>query len=142
MDNAQADAAPFRDDDDRFQCDARFPSYESFPKRLETFRDTTWDPVASRRLAEAGYFYPGRAATIQCFYCGLRVSDVTPNDNPWQIHEELNKVNVCDYFQHMRDDNGTQTCFDKGGGENGWTPCNQLNSCRLCVWEFLMITPE
>ncbi|EAT35308.1 AAEL012512-PA [Aedes aegypti] len=140
MDNVQTDAAPFRDDNDRFQCDARFPSYVSFPKRLGTFRDTTWDAVVSRRLAEAGYFYPGRPATIQCFYCGLRVSGVTPNDNPWQIHEKFTKA-MCGYIHYMRDSNGTQTCFDKMGRENDWTPCNQLDSCRLCMWELSMITP-
>lgn len=158
MDNfgIQADSDPFArnssaTDGDCFRYDARFTDYEGFAKRLKSFENSQWSPVERRHLAAAGFFDAGRPDTIQCFYCGLRLAlDGNANDDPWRDHARYVGNNGCAYLVHMKNkvfvrskgkdmgDGGEATCFDRGGGESGWIPCKDMNSCRLCVWEFWM----
>lgn len=49
--------------------------------RLRTFQ--TWpsnSPVSSKRIAKAGFFYTGHELEVQCFSCGVKISDWNYND--------------------------------------------------------------
>lgn len=125
--------------------------------RLKSFENSQWDPVERRHLAEAGFFDPGRPHTVQCFYCGLRMAfEWNGKDDPWRDHALHVGNDGCAYLSHMKDqvfvrskgqemaegEGVAVTCFDRGGGEGGWIPCQEMNTCRLCVWEFWMKPPD
>lgn len=49
--------------------------------RLRTFQ--SWpsnSPVSSKRIAKAGFFYTGHQHEVQCFACGVKISDWNYND--------------------------------------------------------------
>ncbi|KAI5706206.1 hypothetical protein M8J76_006408 [Diaphorina citri] len=55
--------------------------------RLRTFQ--SWpsnSPVSSKRIAKAGFFYTGHQHEVQCFACGVKISNWTYNDSVMAKH--------------------------------------------------------
>uniref|UniRef100_A0A8D9ECF1 Death-associated inhibitor of apoptosis 2 n=1 Tax=Cacopsylla melanoneura TaxID=428564 RepID=A0A8D9ECF1_9HEMI len=55
--------------------------------RLRTFQ--SWpsnSPVSSKRIAKAGFFYTGHQHEVQCFACGVKISDWNYNDSVMAKH--------------------------------------------------------
>ena len=42
-----------------------------------------------KELAEAGFFYTGRADKVVCYQCGGGLNQWTTSDNPWVEHEKF-----------------------------------------------------
>lgn len=157
--NVQTDCVPFGDPaestgDDRFRYVARFQEYGRFESRLKSFEDSQWNRIARCQLAVAGFFYPGRPDTVQCFYCGLRMEyQWTASNDPWRDHARHVPDHGCDYLNHMKSRvfvrnvkcettevaGVISSCVDRAGcGNSGWIPCREMGNCRLCVWECWM----
>ncbi|XP_069080442.1 baculoviral IAP repeat-containing protein 1-like [Pleurodeles waltl] len=65
--------------------------------RLESFK--TWSEEAhadAAALAKAGFFYTGVTDTVQCFSCGLTISQFDTTDDPWTEHVKYKSK--CMYY--------------------------------------------
>ncbi|CAD5110849.1 DgyrCDS210 [Dimorphilus gyrociliatus] len=75
------------------------PSKSLFIKRLETFE--YWSssiPQKPKDLAKAGFFFlKGTYDIVQCFWCGLRLFNWEPQDDPLREHERHHRN--CKYLQ-------------------------------------------
>ncbi|XP_019755887.2 death-associated inhibitor of apoptosis 2 isoform X2 [Dendroctonus ponderosae] len=59
--------------------------------RLETFNDWPADaPVSSERIARAGFFYTKRDYQVECFACGMNLSEWNYGDQVMARHRALN----------------------------------------------------
>ncbi|XP_076245581.1 baculoviral IAP repeat-containing protein 8 isoform X2 [Calliopsis andreniformis] len=61
--------------------------YASYDARLRTF--DTWPkfmPQTKQRLADAGFYYTGKADQTLCYHCGGGLKDWEPEDDPWEQH--------------------------------------------------------
>ncbi|KXJ77360.1 hypothetical protein RP20_CCG007472 [Aedes albopictus] len=107
---------------------------------LNIIEQPQWNPVEIRFLALEGFFNPALddyqpgISKLKCFCCGLVANTVGNTNQLYQIHARNDGPpdGDCGYLEHVM---GSETCFDKGGGEGGWQSCM---SCRLCSWEFHM----
>ncbi|KAJ8314616.1 hypothetical protein KUTeg_006766 [Tegillarca granosa] len=67
----------------------------NYINRLCTFCDWPQDVgVYAINLAKAGFYYVQRKTTVECFSCGLTVSDWKPEDDPLTRHKELSPLCV------------------------------------------------
>lgn len=67
-------------------CEAQAPPFSTFSERLKTFQ--TWrgaqTPVS---LAKAGFYrIPIGIDDVQCFYCGIKIFEWLPTDEPISEH--------------------------------------------------------
>lgn len=79
------------------------PHYHCFLQRLKTF--TNWSRVPSAEsLARVGFFRINTGVDdVQCFYCGIRIYDWEPHDDP--LSEHLRCSDNCRYanfIKHLR----------------------------------------
>lgn len=62
--------------------------YASYDSRMETFKK--WPKCFAKyytdQLSEAGFFYTGISDRIECFFCGVRLSNWNDSDNPLEQH--------------------------------------------------------
>ena len=80
---------------------------ENNKERFKTFK--TWSsylPVNSVKLAEAGFYYTGVSDEVQCFTCGISINQWVAGDCPWQNHYSKNPE--CNYFGRCRCDGGVK----------------------------------
>ncbi|KZC11010.1 Apoptosis 2 inhibitor [Dufourea novaeangliae] len=72
--------------------------------RLQTFEDWPANaPIDATRLAKAGFYYSGHSLKVQCFLCGVQISDWNYNDRAIVRHREAapdcpfirNPFNTC-----------------------------------------------
>lgn len=113
----------------------KFRRYRSFPKRLQTFKDTNWTPAEQRILAEEGFFSERNRDQATCFCCGLVVDSVGPT-NFRTHHVEARRA--CGFYKHMTTAGTGSTCFDYDDGNCGWMSCVN-DDCPLCEWESKMM---
>lgn len=71
--------------------DDREPHFDSFLERLRTF--SNWPRVQTPdALASVGFFrIKGSVDEVQCFYCGVRIFDWEPHDDPLSEHLRWSK---------------------------------------------------
>ncbi|XP_050306385.1 death-associated inhibitor of apoptosis 2 [Anthonomus grandis grandis] len=61
------------------------------PNRLNTFTDWPADaPVSPQRIAKAGFFYTHNALEVECFSCGVKISNWNYGDQVMARHISLN----------------------------------------------------
>lgn len=64
--------------------------YTCFSDRLLSFKN--WPGVQSPlSLASAGFFYINPDDDVKCFYCGIRISNWKPSDDPLSEHLRWSK---------------------------------------------------
>jgi inhibitor of apoptosis domain-containing protein len=79
--------------------DARAPHFQRFSERLRTFNKWSRDQTPES-LAGAGFFRTKEGVDdVQCFYCGIRVFDWEPHDDP--LSEHLRWSSNCAFAQLM-----------------------------------------
>lgn len=72
--------------------------------RLRTFSDWPANAaVDAARIAKAGFFYSGRALEVQCFLCGIKISDWNYSDQAMVRHRQA--APDCPFVQ-----NSSNTC--------------------------------
>ncbi|XP_044761235.1 death-associated inhibitor of apoptosis 1-like [Coccinella septempunctata] len=59
--------------------------------RLKTFKNWPNKRIDPKKLAEAGFFYCGRADIVECFKCGIKGHNWVENDKPMEDHTRWNK---------------------------------------------------
>ncbi|XP_028816843.1 E3 ubiquitin-protein ligase XIAP [Denticeps clupeoides] len=62
--------------------DARFQTFQAWPPS---------SPVRPRDLAQAGLFYEGQEDRVQCFCCGIQLSQWVSGDDPWTEHSKYSR---------------------------------------------------
>lgn len=75
----------------------KYPEYASYDARLSTYK--MWPKEMSQskeELAAAGFFYMGKDDQTSCYYCGGKLKDWEPEDNPWNQHAKW--FNQCSYL--------------------------------------------
>ncbi|XP_052238123.1 putative inhibitor of apoptosis isoform X1 [Dreissena polymorpha] len=66
---------------------AKYPDYEDFKYRLESFRGWPLTEPSPRTLCEAGFFFTGHSYDlVRCFCCGIDLKDFSDTDNPLLEH--------------------------------------------------------
>uniref|UniRef100_A0AAY4BRA4 Uncharacterized protein n=1 Tax=Denticeps clupeoides TaxID=299321 RepID=A0AAY4BRA4_9TELE len=66
---------------------ARFQTFQAWPPS---------SPVRPRDLAQAGLFYEGQEDRVQCFCCGIQLSQWVSGDDPWTEHSKYSR-NWCGF---------------------------------------------
>ena len=69
-----------------------YPTYFYFKDRIDTF--STWSlqiKLQKFELAAAGFFYTGLADTVECFACGIRLSEWKITDSALKEHYQWSK---------------------------------------------------
>lgn len=97
-------------------------------KRLETYR--YW-PVISQsiqQLAECGFFYIDIEDHVECFFCGGRVGDWEPFDNPWKVHSKL--YPRCGFVNLEKKHKGDGKMFPSVISSS---PCEVSNDKEACI---------
>lgn len=65
--------------------DVRTSPFVSYLERLRTFN--CWSRIQTPdSLARVGFFRTGGLDEVQCFYCGIRIFDWEPHDDPLSEH--------------------------------------------------------
>jgi len=70
--------------------DSKLPVH-TVKDRLKTFRNWPNKRIAPKTLAEAGFFYCGRADIVECFKCGTKGHNWVEDDKPMEDHMRWNK---------------------------------------------------
>lgn len=62
--------------------------YASYDSRLKTFKNwpKCYAKYYTENLCDAGFFYTEIADKIECFFCGVRLSNWNDSDNPLEQH--------------------------------------------------------
>ncbi|CAF1581939.1 unnamed protein product [Didymodactylos carnosus] len=80
-----------------------YPSLNLIEKRLKTY--TGWVYPGGTRLskelmAAAGFYYLGKETCVCCYYCGNKLQNFEPRDDPFEEHACF--FPLCDYIQQQR----------------------------------------
>ena len=67
--------------------DNRLKTYASWPGQLQN---------SARSLSVAGFFYTGSSDVVQCFSCGHKVRNWSPDADPWEEHDKTEED--CGYL--------------------------------------------
>lgn len=59
--------------------------------RLKTFKNWPNKRIDPKKLADAGFFYCGRADIVECYKCGIKGHNWVENDKPMDDHMRWNK---------------------------------------------------
>lgn len=84
---------------------ARVPHFKCYSKRLRTFNNwsRTQTGIKPESLANVGFFrIKERFDAVQCFYCGIKIIDWEPLDDP--LSEHLRWSSTCAFanmIQHL-----------------------------------------
>lgn len=81
---------------------SKFPQFASLRERLLSFAD--WPdshPQRPSTLARAGFFANNKGDMVTCFWCGCRLLDWDPEDNPWEEHSKWSPQ--CSWLIHEKE---------------------------------------
>ncbi|KAF0752373.1 death-associated inhibitor of apoptosis 1-like [Aphis craccivora] len=98
-----------------------YPEYSTFLSRLKTFDSHPLHSYQDKySLAERGFTYSGMGDLVQCFYCGLLLSEWEKNDEVWQQHAMHNPE--CVYCAQFIENCLTRypVCGESKKVENHW----------------------
>ncbi|KAL3883075.1 hypothetical protein ACJMK2_029368 [Sinanodonta woodiana] len=74
------------------------PFFEEYTKRISSY--ATWQKFAlfdKDSLARAGLFNTGKGTTVRCFFCGIELANLSPNNDP--LLEHVRKSSSCGYLR-------------------------------------------
>lgn len=72
-------------------------SVHTVKDRLETFKNWPNKRIEPKSLADAGFFYCGRADIVECYKCGVKGHNWVENDRPMEDHRRWN--NDCPFVR-------------------------------------------
>lgn len=87
---------------DSFGVCLQQPRYKSFADqntRLKSFQSCTFCANVADTV-RAGFYYTGTSDIVQCFYCGLKLRNWDPSDDPWVEHARHGKN--CPFVINMK----------------------------------------
>lgn len=122
------------------------PNYVTLESRLETFSSWPHSFINPVDLAEAGFRFTGYEDQVECFFCGLILSDWKIDDCPFVEHAYHVAYNGCAYFtinkrkvktreQPVVVDGDRNICkiCNLYEAKYVYLPCSHFSCCPICV---------
>lgn len=108
------------------------PRYASYESRLGTFSLWPVELVQTPEvLAEAGFYYEGRADQVRCFHCDGGLKHWDPHDDPWTEHARW--FPNCSFVQLVKGQEFINACALEQNISSNLVRAVLLLFCFICI---------